>query len=406
MNVSTLSSRFFGRLLALVTICVAKTSWVQGQFDSHSDNSDGPLDLTGTASGTVVELDPDHTGDNIFNFTYIKIPAGVTVKLGVKKLQNAPVYWLAQGPVEIEGTVDLSGSDGHDAAPGKRAFSTPGPGGFPGGLGAAPGISPTFGYGPGGSRLNGYNGCFYLCNISNLFLMPLVGGSGGGGYGPYNASFLYGAGGGAGGGAILIASSASVSIEGKVSSNGGMGGKGGADGNTPYAGNGSGGAIRILAPAFSGRGTLEVKGGQNFNFGFGDQGRIRVETTDNRFAGTITGYSRVVTLSSNVIFLPASNSIAKVRAVKVGGVSVPLSPTGSFVVPDVAINQSGAVVVEIKASNIPLGTLVNLEIDNETLGNVSYNSTGLTGTLADSSATVTLNPFPSGYSYVFVHAKW
>jgi len=45
---------------------------------------------------------------NIFNFTTITIPAGVTVRLSGNVI-NGPVVWLSQGDVVIEGTVDLSG---------------------------------------------------------------------------------------------------------------------------------------------------------------------------------------------------------------------------------------------------------------------------------------------------------
>src|SRR5262249_55897088 len=91
-------------------------------FTSGSDGSDGAYDLTGTTPGTVVKFDPTQfhgsgVANNVFNFTTITIPSGVTVKLAGDRI-NGPVYWLAQGSVDIEGIVDLNGPDGAPAAPG------------------------------------------------------------------------------------------------------------------------------------------------------------------------------------------------------------------------------------------------------------------------------------------------
>lgn len=67
-------------------------------FDSGADGSDGALDLSGK-SGSVI-FDPVAIGldldrDNVFHFTTITIPAGVTLRLRGLELQFAPVYWLA-----------------------------------------------------------------------------------------------------------------------------------------------------------------------------------------------------------------------------------------------------------------------------------------------------------------------
>lgn len=125
----------------------------------------------------------------------------MTVKLSSRKL-NGPIFWLTQGPVQIEGTIDLSGDDG-----GVRS-SIAGAGGYPGGAAGKPGYGPT-GFTP------------------NSFLVPIVGGSGGKG------------GATQGGGALLIASSTSITVNGNIIANGGSS-SGGWGGN--------GGAIRLVAP--------------------------------------------------------------------------------------------------------------------------------------------------------------
>src|SRR5208283_1299924 len=127
---------------------------------------------------------------------------------------NAPMYWLSQGDVDIEGTLDLSGANGANSTLNvdSRLPAVPGSGGSGGGIGgnfstgqlAMPGNGPGGGYaGNGNPCLNAGFGTF----LGNQFLIPLVGGSGGGGE-LINSGFGYG--GGAGGGAILIAASTQI----------------------------------------------------------------------------------------------------------------------------------------------------------------------------------------------------
>src|SRR5713226_7991344 len=81
---------------------------------SGSKGTDGALELT--TSGEVL-FDPrafkpalNPAGDNVYHFTSIYIATGVTVKLSAKPL-HGPVFWLAQGPVRIDGNIDLGGED-------------------------------------------------------------------------------------------------------------------------------------------------------------------------------------------------------------------------------------------------------------------------------------------------------
>jgi hypothetical protein len=92
-------------------------------------------------------------------------------------------------------------------------------------------------------------------------LVPLVGGSGGGGY---DAGGAQGTGGHGGGGAILIASNTRIDVSGLIKS------KPGSLNDGPY-GAGSGGAIRMVAPVVAGSGTLDVYSG-----GVG-HGRVRID---------------------------------------------------------------------------------------------------------------------------------
>jgi hypothetical protein len=90
--------------------------------------------------------------------------------------------------------------------------------------------------------------------------------------------------------------------------------------------------------------------------------------------------------------------------VSVNGVSLPATPTGSFVTPDVSINSTAAVPVVINATNIPVGTPLTLQFfsDNGTDFTVPA---ALTGTLAQSTTTVQVT-FPPGFTRGYVTASW
>lgn len=175
------------------------------QFSSGSTGSDGALNIT--APG-VTYFDPkamliNPKGDNIFNFTTIAIASGSILRISEVKV-HGPVYFLAQGDVTINGAIDLIGSDspGPTATAAEQIPAFAGSGGYSGGLGGIHGDSnhqALAGNGPGGGAAGDINstatyavgGAF----TTNRFLVPLVGGSGGGGT---NDNWQYGAQGGAG----------------------------------------------------------------------------------------------------------------------------------------------------------------------------------------------------------------
>jgi hypothetical protein len=168
-------SQLSGKSITLWMLCLAAALAfaapvsVAQTFTSGSDGSDGAYDLTGTAPDTIVKFDPSQfhgsgVANNVFNFTTITIPSGVTVKLAGDRI-NGPVYWLASGTVDMEGTVDLSGQDGAPVTPilANRTRAIPGAGGFAGGVGGKanadpiPVVDPVAqpGDGPGGGAVKG-----------------------------------------------------------------------------------------------------------------------------------------------------------------------------------------------------------------------------------------------------------
>lgn len=402
-------NRYF--LAPALALLASLPTFADPTFDSGSNGSDGALDLTGQSGVVVFDpsslgLDPD--GDNVFHFTTITIPAGVMLRLRGLKLQFAPVYWLAQGAVQIDGAVDLSGEGGHDRTLGNRRPSMPGPGGFPGGVGKTADSPAQPGLGPGGGAvsISGSHGtagssCFSVLPepYGNLFLIPLTGGSGGGG----QNTTVPGAGGGAGGGALLIASSESIRVDGALRANGGDNGEGGGH----CAGTGAGGGLRLLAPIINGSGAISADKGRLFGGGNtgGGLGRVRIETNQNDFTGSIIGVLRIATLSPNAIILPDSLAIPSIRVTQIAGIDVPAAPSGSFIVPDVTIDAGTPVNLTIEAHNVPTDADLTIALYPETGPDVTVVPQFQSGTESASIWTGAAT-FPNGFSRTFISATW
>lgn len=409
----TLSWTALGLSLFLALPAAAQT------FDSGSNGSDGALDLSAVAPGTTVVFDPssftpplDPDGDNVYHFTTIQVPTGVTVRLGAERLGVAPVVWLASGPIAIAGTIDLRGENGH-AGNGLFTPSRPGAGGYGGGVGGNTFQSPQNGNGPGGSRSQSGGGGHAQIGgggpagglaYGNDFLIPLIGGSGGGGN--YYNGAVNGGGGGAGGGALLLASSTSIEVTGAVIADGGKGGCT----ESPYTnhgGGGSGGAIRLIAPLLLGNGSFSALGGiscttSGSSTGYtGSHGRIRLEAFRREFTGSAQPSPLAAT--PGLVFPPAS--APAVRVVRVAGTAVPASPTGSFVSPDVTLDGVSSATLEIEARKIPPGTVVRITLTPETGSVVNVNSSPLAGTFEASTATATVT-IPHGFSRFTIQASW
>lgn len=316
-----------GVRLILATWALATVTRAQ-PFNSGSDGSDGALVLTEPG---VVDFQKSPNQGAYFQFTSVHIGAGVHLRFSSRH-QAGPVVWLSQGPVVIDGELDL------DAQPfANRSWG--GAGGYPGG--AKGRLAPI----PGEIKRND-------------FLVPLIGGQGGRG-GPDGP-------GGGGGGALLIASSVSIAIHGPVHANGGrsVSGEGGA-----------GGAIRLVAPVISGSGAhLAAEGGAPS----GVPGRIRLEFFENRLRADIR--SPMTQGRPLGLFLPT----VKPPNARIAPDSVRLSSPGS--------GQEHRVIIE--AESIPPGVVLGLECLEEDGSAVSVSSTPLEGTLARSRALAVLRTDP------------
>ncbi|MBL8234072.1 MAG: hypothetical protein JNL98_36585 [Bryobacterales bacterium] len=132
-------------------------------------------------------------------------------------------------------------------------------------------------------------------------------------------------------------------------------------------------------------------------------GVVRIEAF--QYTGlSIRGGPQYSVVSPTSLFLPSGPS-PSIRISGIAGIPVPSTPTGSFTVPDIAINTASPVPITIEARNIPVGTTVSLRLFSEQGADQILTTTPLAGTLAVSTASATAT-FPSGYSRGFVRATW
>jgi hypothetical protein len=395
-------------MIMLMAFLTAGTARAQGGFVSGSTGADGAFNPT---TNQAVQLPPS----GIFNFTTVNIPSGVTITF-IRNATNTPVTILATGNITIAGTIDVSGQPGITVLTGGAG----GPGGHRGGNGALaitgftvgqPGDGPgggtggndnggitNSGGGGGGHALAGANGNGLDGGeggpaYGSRTLLPLLGGSGGGGPGRVPGNGPFGSGGG-GGGAILLASSGSIvfSPGAQILASGG-----GVGVNHP-GGGGSGGAIRLISNTISGFVTLNVSGG--FSISRGSPGFVRVEAFDiSQFDPDIPSAIASLALPQSVMLPPTD---PRLRVTSVAGIAPPASPAGSFLgVPDITLplSQPNPVTVALEAQNVPVGTVVDVTLTPEAGPRTMAQSTPLSGTAALSTATASLT-IPDGVSVI------
>jgi hypothetical protein len=135
-------------------------------------------------------------------------------------------------------------------------------------------------------------------------------------------------------------------------------------------------------------------------------GRIRLEAF--QFQGRDLSRDAdptVIVGSPYKVFLPNETNFPALRVVSVAGIPVPLYLSGSFTVPDVTLNESTAVNFTIEARNIPLNTIVRLQLYSEGGPDQIIDSSPLSGTPELSTATASA-VLPPGFSRGFVRATW
>ncbi|MEK6324766.1 MAG: hypothetical protein AABN33_24250 [Acidobacteriota bacterium] len=398
----------------------------RAQLNTFSSGSTGADGAFAPAANQTIQV-PE---SGVFNFTTINIPGSVTITF-TRNSKNSPVTIRATGDVTVAGTISVAGGNGLNNGGGGRG----GPGGYDGGAAGfgfdtfvgATGDGP--GGGGGGSSANGTNlgggggGGYAIAGITggaqnanslggaggakygSSTILPLIGGSGGGGGGAVSGN--RGGAGGGGGGAILIASSTNINFTGSILSLGGAGVVVGAAGAA--SGGGAGGAIRLIANTITGGGTLNVSGGAaggTSTFpggGNGAPGFVRIE------AFTFSAFNPNVPTNSASFALPNPVTIPNgptLRIASVAGVSAPALPLGSLAgAPDIVVPSTTAnpVTVTIEATNIPLGTVVQVTLIPLNGPRTGGQSGALAGTQSASTATASL-ALPSGMSVLTASA--
>jgi hypothetical protein len=397
-------------------ILIACFTSATAQVNSGSNGSDGAFNPM--AATTVVDM-ADHPS-GIYHYTSVNVPFGVTVTI-IPNSNNTPIVWLVQSNVVIHGSVIVSGESGSGFNCGGIARGgRGGPGGWNGGNGGVVASTASSGQGPGGGQAatgnadKGANASYALAGTTNdnavaagatygnRYLIPLLGGSGGGGATAYS-----GVGGGGGGGALLIAASGTISIDGfggYIQANGGSSGCGSI--NCPgSAGAGSGGAVRLVAAKITGTGRIHANGGLgsgNGCNGRGGSGRTRFDTYQNDFAGEIAGdFSQ----GFQPIIIPAPGELPQLTVTSVGGIPVSASPTGVLSTPDAVISaqQNNPIPVVVRCSNLPLNSQITVTIKPVNGPAVTAIGVNSAGTLALSTATVSIN-IPRGGGLIYATA--
>ena len=348
----------------------------------------------------------------VFKYTEVTIASGAKVTFK-NHPSRAPLVWLVQGNVAINGDLSLDGEKFTEPP----LLAEPGPGGFRGGTGRySDGATESPGFGPGGGGAKAGNtwgefgggGSYGSVGFrgqpvyGNPSLIPLIGGSGGGGR---NAGFgTPGWGGGGGGGAILIASGGTVSVNGMIHSNGG-------DGNyrrnmeNDFAG-GSGGGIRIVCDTLAGTGVVQCLGGVSTIFG--GLGRIRVERVSTSNSWIVTPDPSVVDIASgsSAILWPPSGS-PEVRIVSIGGADAPPDPRAAFgtLGADVAIPITSSTAVIVETRNVEQASEVLVRGTPRMSGNYSETKATVASIVSTDPLVIRWTaalPVQAGYSAVQV----
>jgi hypothetical protein len=202
-------------------------------------------------------------------------------------------------------------------------------------------------------------------------------------------------------------SSANITLTGSILA------KGGGGGLTPSScflcngheqgggGGGSGGAIHLVAPVISGNGAINASGGTTTVLNRGGAGRILISSANNGLTGSITP----VPIVSHLFLTPSPTVIPSVRIVSINGVAAGANPVGNASVADVTISASAAVSVNIAASYIPLGTVIQLTLFVTGTPDQVVSCTPLAGTVSSSTATCSV-AFAHGISITAMRASW
>jgi hypothetical protein len=154
---------------------------------------------------------------------------------------------------------------------------------------------------------------------------------------------------------------------------------------------------------FSGTGQINTGGGSGEASGVGGGlGRIRIDAFQNNFGGQING---VFTQGFQPIIIPVAGQGVQLSIARVAGAAVSSTPTGQLVSPDAIISgqQANPIPIVVNCSNLPLDTLITVTVKPASGASVSAVGYNTTGTMASSTATVSLT-MPRGGGIIYATA--
>jgi hypothetical protein len=206
-----------------------------------------------------------------------------------------------------------------------------------------------------------------------------------------------------------------------INAAGGTGGRYRANLDCTLGGAGGGGSIRLVAPTLAGSGTLYTSNGGCvcWDYPCGENGKVRLEAFQHSEGYGIPAGS--FTLGSPVKSFVPSAPPPSVAVTHVDGIKLD-NPKGEFTPADVTINKSGSVDIKVVAHGVGLTTkdangndapvkvrlhLFSLETTaTSQVHDQIIDSTPLIGSVAESTATITVAEFPAGFTRGYVRVKW
>ncbi len=346
------------------------------QLAIPSDGSDGTLniitnttiDLSLAANGAWNANNSANAGKGIYDsskwavvFKYSSVTVASNAIVTFKNhASRAPVVWLVNGDVTINGELSLDGQNGiNDPV----NLAEPGPGGFRGGAARRVNQGRGVGFGPGGGEFSydhtGHYNTGETHGYGNLQIVPLIGGSGGA---------AEDANGGGGGGAILIAASGAININagGYLLANGGGSGSG-------YGG--SGGAIRLIANQINGSGRLDASSYR--------PGRIRLEA--NSTSPTLVLNPTTTGVSPLPLTIWPPDDAPRVTILSIAGQVPPSEPraimSAANGADDLTIATNSSIAILLQTANFPTNGTVDVFFKPRNAdGQYVYNASVVSGT--------------------------
>jgi hypothetical protein len=134
----------------------------------------------------------------------------------------------------------------------------------------------------------------------------------------------------------------------------------------------------------------------------GGNGRIRIDAYQKTFGGLLSG---VISQGSQFIIIPTSGQLPQLTVTSVGGVPVSASPTGVLSTPDAVLSaqQNNPIPIIVSCANLPLNSLITVSITPANGSPVSATGYNSSGTLASSTATISIN-IPRGGGLIYATA--